>query len=198
MPEPTTSGTRHASRVLTSAAQWRTEVSSQLVALQTGLAGLDAALNEDRKQRQESPRAWLLAVIMFCCSLVLVVIGIQKGLAASADAATASRLQAQAVSTTDQAGRAALSKACNEPAGTLAFLECVAADQAALTHAFFVAADDEAKSERYQNSANQLRLLGPAALAFGSALTGAVLGWILTQWLARYSRRSSRNRAGER
>jgi hypothetical protein len=34
-----------------------------------------------------------------------------------------------------------------------------------------------------QRSTDRLQLTGPALLAFGSALSGAVLGWMLTQWL---------------
>jgi hypothetical protein len=35
------------------------------------------------------------------------------------------------------------------------------------------------------------QVAGTVVLAFGSALAGAVLGWMLTQWLTSYSRRDS-------
>jgi hypothetical protein len=49
---------------------------------------------------------------------------------------------------------------------------------------------DNAAATASQDSADRLELTGPALLTFGSALAGAVLGWMLTQWLTSYLRRN--------
>jgi hypothetical protein len=200
MPEPITTGASPASRAVTNASQWRAEVSARLADLQTGLDELDAGLTEDRKRRVGSLRAWLLAVIVFRCSLVLVVIGIQKGLAASTDAATASRLDAQAASIIYPCRKKYPETTAGGNAKVLCEIDSIQTSTAGYDRMLYdqhKSLSDQAQSERYQRSANQLQLLGPAAVALGSALTGAVLGWMLTAWLGRYSRRSSRRQAGE-
>jgi hypothetical protein len=57
------------------------------------MARLTATLTEDRKRREPSRRAWVLAFVVLGCSGVLVLIGIGSGLVASTSAATASTYQ---------------------------------------------------------------------------------------------------------
>ena len=43
--------------------------------------------------------------------------------------------------------------------------------------------EDSSLASAEQKSADQNQLAGPAVLSFGSAIFGAVLGWMFTQWL---------------
>lgn len=134
-------------------AQWHAEVSTQLATLQTEMARLTATLTEDRKRREPSRRAWVLAYLLLCCSGVLVLIGISSGLVASTSAALASTYQTLA--------RTDLSRSLQaiEPVTSLANRKGAAW---VLDHATKTTVD-----------------------------AGAVLGWMLTQWLTPYPRRNS-------
>ena len=165
--------------------QWRDEVSTQLASLQTDMVRVTALLAEDRKQRQGPPWAWVFAFVVLLCSGLVVVAAIHQGLGASADAARASRLQAQAKSATTRSERAIQSKAatasCKESVAAAA--RCKLGNASIVAKTFGTVISDETESEAYQNSADRLEVEGPAVLAFGSALGGAVLGWMLTQLL---------------
>jgi hypothetical protein len=174
-------------------AQWRTEVSIQLAALQ---AGLETLQTKDQKQRRGPARLWMLAILVLCSSGVLVIIGIRMGLAAPAATAAASRLQAQITSIDNQIVRAPHAKAdlaaaakCNRLTDDLAVLECVANADPAIANNMQTLFNDEAEVQGEHFYADQLVLAGPAVLAFGSALSGAVLGWMLTECFAKLSRR---------
>ena len=186
---------RHARHAVTDVAeaQWRTEVSTQLAALQAGLATLQT---EDQKQRRGSTLLWVLAILVLCSSGVVVIIGIRMGLAVPAETAAASRVQAQIASIDNQIERAPHAKAdlaaaakCNRLTDDLAVLDCVAKADPAIANNMETLFNDEAQAQGDHFAANQLELAGPAVLAFGSALSGAVLGWMLTEWFASLSRR---------
>jgi hypothetical protein len=179
---------RHARRAVTDVAeaQWRTEVSTQLAALQAGLATLQT---EDQKQRRGSTLLWWLAILVLCSSAVVVIIGIRMGLAAPAETAAASRVQAQIASIDNQIERAPNAKAdlaaaamCNRLTDDLAVLDCVAKADPAIANKMETLFNDQLEAQGDHFAADTLVLVGPAVLAFGSALSGAVLGWMLTEW----------------
>jgi hypothetical protein len=181
-------------------AQWRTEVSTQLAALQAGLATLQAGLatlqTEDQKQHRGSGRLWWLAILVLCSSGVVVIIGVRMGLAAPADAAAASRVQAQIASINNQIERAPHAKAdlaaaakCNRLTDDTAVLDCVAEADPAIANNMETLFNDQIEVQGDNFAADTLVQAGPAVLAFGSALSGAVLGWMLTQWFTNLSRR---------
>jgi hypothetical protein len=174
-------------------AQWRTEVSTQLAALQAGLATLQT---EDQKQHRGSGRLWWLAILVLCSSGVVVIIGVRMGLAAPADAAAASRVQAQIASINNQIERAPHAKAdlaaaakCNRLTDDTAVLDCVAEADPAIANNMETLFNDQIEVQGDNFAADTLVQAGPAVLAFGSALSGAVLGWMLTQWFTNLSRR---------
>jgi hypothetical protein len=188
---------RHARRAVTDVAetQWRTEVSAQLATLQTGLAALQT---EGEKQRQESWRVWLWAILVLCGSGLLVVIGIHLGLAAVTEAATAGRLQSQVASIQKRTERISVPKAdqaeiakCNRLTGDVAFLDCVAKINPTIAKNIATEVAKGAGAQLNRDVAGQFQLWGPAVLAFGSALSGAVLGWMLTQWFAYLKRQEA-------
>lgn len=169
---------------MTEAAGW-CEVSAQLATLQTEMARLTETLTEDRKQRQASRWAWVLAALVLCCSGSLVFIGIRVGLTGSTASAEASSLQTQAH--TDLArGKQAIEQVVR-PVIILAKRHGVAwlnhhsyeTNVSAMNAAARWGARYEvasASATNSQRSADRLELTGPALLTFGSALAGAVLG----------------------
>jgi hypothetical protein len=179
---------------------------------------VDLALpTEDQKQRRGQRRAWLMAWLLLGGSIVVVIIGIAMSLAIPGHYAAASRAQAQIASLNKQIAslnnqieRAPHAKAdlaaaakCNQPTGdqeTLtgdeAFLNCIAeADPTIAKNMQTLFTDElEVQGDNFAVQgdnfvAHGLELGGPAVLAFGSALSGAVLGWMLTQWFTGFSRR---------
>jgi hypothetical protein len=172
---------------------------------------------EDQRQRRGQRRAWRLAWLLLSGSIVVVIIGIAMSLAIPGSSAAASRAQAQIASLNKQiasinnqieraphakADLAAVAK-CNQPTGdqeTLttdeAYLNCIAEADPTIAKNMQTLFTDELEVQG-DNLAVQgdnfvatgLELGGPAVLAFGSALSGAVLGWMLTQWFAGFSRR---------
>jgi hypothetical protein len=193
---------RRARRAVTDVAeaQWRTEVSTQLAALQAGLVTLQAGLatlqTENQKQRRGPTLLWWLAILVLCSSGVVVIIGIRMGLAAPAETAAASRVQAQIASIDNQIERAPHAKAdlaaaakCNRLTDDLAVLGCVAKADPAIANKMGTLFNDQLEVQGDNFAAHTLPQAGPAVLAFGSALSGAVLGWMLTEWFANLSRR---------
>jgi hypothetical protein len=194
--------------------QWRSEVSARLARLQ---AGLEALRTEDQKQRQVPKFAWGLAWFLLAGSIGVVIFGIHMGLAAPAQYAAASKTQARIASLNNQiasinkqaervphtkADLAAVAK-CKRLTGDRAVSDCIVkADPtfAKNLKTFFnknlqTSINDqlEVQGDNYQVQgdyahAHELELEGPAVLAFGSALLGAALGWMLPQWFAGFSR----------
>jgi hypothetical protein len=165
-------------------------VSSQLASLQTEVVNVTALLAEDQKKSRGSPRAWALAFLVLCCSGVVVVAAIHQGLTASADAAAAGRLQAQFDGISSRAERAlhaGTAASCKQSVSAAAKCQ-LQLNSALYGEGFQTLISEDPQLQADQNSAHRLELEGPAVLAFGSALAGAVLGWMLTQWLASYSR----------
>jgi type II secretory pathway pseudopilin PulG len=175
-----------------------------------------AAPTEDQQQRRGQRRAWRMAWLLLGGSIVVVIIGIVMSFAIPGASAAADRAQAQIAnlnkqiaSINNQIDRAPHAKAdlaaatkCNQPTGdqeTLttdeAYLNCIAkadptiaknmqtlfTDQLEVQGANLVVQGDNFNAHVFE-------LGGPAVLAFGSALSGAVLGWMLTQWFAGFSR----------
>lgn len=183
---------RHARRTLTET-QWRARVGTQLASLQTDMAKVTALLAEDRKARQGSPWAWVLAFVVLLCSGLVVVAAIHQGLTASADATAAGRLQTQmnnSYSGSERAIRSDLASASCKESGLAAF-KCHLRVANLTFGTFTTVMNDDAKLRTEQSSAYRLEVEGPAVLAFGSALGGAALGWMLTQWLTAHPRRDS-------
>lgn len=176
---------RSTRRPVTAEARFRAEVSTQFANLQTDVARVTALLAEDRKQRHGSPWAWVLAFVVLLCSGLVVVAAIHQGLTASADAATAGRLRAQMDSTTSREERAihpnVASASCTQSVAAAA--KCRLRDNSIVFSGLQTVINDESKLQADLSSADRLEVEGPAVLAFGSALGGAVLGWMLTQLL---------------
>jgi hypothetical protein len=164
---------------------WRTDVTTKLDGLKSAVADITAYLESDRKQRRGSAPAWIAAAVMLVISLVIVFAGIHRGGETSTEAAAASGLEAQAASLSSQLERTLHSKApqCPGAPASAATLKCEiqAANISPSTYATVV--HDERWALLDLSSADRLELEGPTVLAFGSALTGAVLGWMLAQWL---------------
>jgi hypothetical protein len=164
---------------------WRADVTTKLVSLQKDVARIKGELDDDRNRRRGSPLAWIAACAMLVISLVLVFAGIHRGGETSTEAAAASRLEAQAAGISSQLERAVHSKAalCPGAAESAATLKCEiqAANISPSTYVTLV--NDERGAQLDLSSADRLELEGPTVLAFGSALTGAVLGWMLAQLL---------------
>jgi hypothetical protein len=160
-------------------------VSTQLANLQTDVARVTALLAEDRKQRHGPPWAWVLAFAVLLCSGLVVVAAIHQGLTASADAAAAGRLQAQMDSTASREERAihstVASASCKQSVAAAA--KCKLRNNSIVVGALETVVNDEPELQADLSSADRLEVEGPAVLAFGSALGGAVLGWMLTQLL---------------
>lgn len=110
---------------------------------------------------------------------------IHQGLAASADAGTAGRLQAQMDSISSREERAIHSNvataSCKQSVAAAA--KCKLRDASIVFGTFQTVIRDETEFQADLSSADRLEVEGPAVLAFGSALGGAVLGWMLTQLL---------------
>lgn len=176
-----------------------------------------AAPTEDQQQRRGQRRAWRMAWLLLGGSIVVVIIGIAMSLAIAGSSAAAGRAQAQAASLNKQiasinnqidhaphaqADLAAAAK-CNQPTGdqeTLttdeAYLNCIAKADPTIAKnmqtLFTDGLEVQGANLAVQGDnfiATGFELGGPAVLAFGSALSGAVLGWMLTQWFAGFSRR---------
>jgi hypothetical protein len=155
--------------------QWRDGVTDQLAALKGEVATLTSLLTEDRKQRQPSPLAGDRATFVLVLSGVLVLLGIVVGTVASTEAASVSTHLAAASSASAQFRRALQSG----PQPNATWIEA----KVALVDRWYTSVQintDDAESE--QRAAAALGLAGPFLVAFGSALAGAVLGWMLTQW----------------
>ena len=176
--------TRKRSQQAATEAQWRSDVSAQLVLLtnaQTRMAEVA------QRQRRPTRAAWIHAALILVLSGVVVLNGVLIGNIGIEKAATANSLQAQAsdaisrvdktispiVALTHRKGAAwVLAHATKAEVN-----ELNSADRSAKVYH----ADSSAASADL-SSADRDQLGGPALLAFGSALAGAVLGWILTQW----------------
>jgi hypothetical protein len=182
---------RKPSRQVAADAQWRAEVSAQLALLmdaQTRMARVMSLQLKDRERRRPTWLAWGQAIFLLVISGAFVLNGIVTGLAGTTEAAAASSFQAQANSAITQADRAV------QPVISLAIRKGAAW---VIVHATKSEVTDLTTADRWakvyradsnvastdQRSADRYQLTGPALLAFGSALGGAVLGWILTQWL---------------
>lgn len=172
---------------LTDAAEpsWLAAVTTKLDDVKTAVAGLKGELENDRKRRRGSPLAWLAAGAMLVISLVLVFAGIHRGAETPTEAAAASRLEAQAASLSSQLERAMQSAAarCQGPPGSAATVKCEIQTANINPSRYVTVVHDERWALLDLSSADRLELEGPTVLAFGSALTGAVLGWMLAQWL---------------
>lgn len=172
---------------LTDAAEpsWLADVTTKLDDVKTVVADLKGELENDRRQPRGSALAWLAAGAMLVISLVLVFVGIHRGAETPTEAAAASRLEAQAASLSSQLERAMQSAAahCQGPPGSAATLRCEIQTANINPSRYATLARDERRALLDLSSADRLELEGPTVLAFGSALTGAVLGWMLAQWL---------------
>ena len=172
---------------LTDAAEpgWLADVTTTLDGLKTAVAGLKGELENDRKQRRGSALAWLVACAVLVLSLILVFAGIHRGGETSTEAATASRLEAQAASLSGQLERALQSEAAHCPGapGSAATVKCEMQTANISPSRYVTLVHDERWALLDLSSADRLELEGPTVLAFGSALTGAVLGWMLAQGL---------------
>jgi hypothetical protein len=164
---------------------WRADVTTKLVGLQKDVARIKGELEDDRKQRRGSLLAWLAACVVLVLSLVLVFAGIHRGGETSTEAAAASSLEAQAASISSQLERAVHSKAprCQDEIGSTAILKCELQAANISPNTYVTLVNDERRAQLDLSSADRLELEGPTVLAFGSALTGAVLGWMLAQLL---------------
>jgi hypothetical protein len=164
---------------------WRADVSTKLNSLQKDVAGIKGELDDDRKQARGPRRAWIWATLVLVVAALLVLGGILRGLVVSTEAGSAGQLQAKAASLSSQLERAVHSEAarCQGAAGSAATLKCEikAANISPNTSEALIT--DELKSRQDLGSADVLELEGPTVLTFGSALAGAALGWMLTQWL---------------
>ncbi len=187
---------------LTDAAEpsWRADVTTKLDSLQKDVAGIKGELEDDRRQARGPRRAWIWATLVLVVSALLVLVGILRGLAVSTEAGAASRLEAQAASLSNQLERAVHSEAARcRGAAPEATLRCEinAANISPNTPETLI--NDELRSKQDLGSADVLELEGPTVLTFGSALAGAALGWMLTQWLgSRRFRRSLRRARDQR
>lgn len=164
---------------------WLTDVTTTLDGLKKDVAHIKGALEDERKQRRGSLRAWLTAAAVLVLSLGIVFAGIHRGAETPTEAAAASRLEAQASSVSSQLERAVHSKAplCQDEIGSAATLKCEIQDANISPSTYATVAHDERWASLDLSSADRLELEGPTVLAFGSALTGAVLGWMLAQGL---------------
>ena len=172
---------------LTDAAEpgWLADVTITLDGLKTAVAGLKGELENDRKQRRGSSLAWILAGLILVDSLVLVFVGIHRGAETPTEAAAASRLEAQAASLSGQLERALQAEAAHCPGapGSAATVKCEIQTASIRPSTYLTVVRDERRAQLDLTSADRLELEGPTVLAFGSALTGAVLGWMLAQGL---------------
>lgn len=150
------------------------------------MARLASVQLQDRERQRPGWLAWGQAIVLLVLSGSVMLSGIVSGIAATTDAAAASSLQAQANSAIMQVDRA------TQPVFSLVSRKGAAW---VVEHATEAQVSDLTSADRWakvfhadssaasadQGSADRLQLAGHALLAFGSALCGAVLGWMLTQ-----------------
>jgi hypothetical protein len=182
---------RKRSRRAVTEAQWRAEVSAQLALLmdaQTQMARLASFQLEDRERQRPGWLTWVQAILLLWFSGLVVFSGILAGLSATTEADAASSLQTQANTAITQVNKAAqpVINLVSRKGAAWVVAHVNNAEVSDLTSAdqwakVYHTDSDEASAD--QSSADRLQLAGPALLAFGSALCGAVLGWIMTQWL---------------
>ena len=165
-------------------------MSAQLVLLmdaQTQMARAASLQLEDRERQRPTWLAWGQAIFLLVISGSFVFNGILIGQIGTTKAATTNTLQAQANSAINQANRAMqpVSNLITHKGAKWVVAHATKADVTDVTTAARLVkvynADSNAASAD-QTSADRYQLAGPALLAFGSALSGAVLGWILVQW----------------
>jgi hypothetical protein len=164
---------------------WRADVTTKLDSLQKDVAGIKGELEDDRKQASGPRRAWIWATLVLVVAALLVLGGVLRGLVVSTEAGAAGRLEAQAASLSNQLERAVHSEAarCQGAAGSAATLRCEINAANISPNTYETLINDELRSRQDLGSADVLELEGPTVLTFGSALAGAALGWMLTQWL---------------
>jgi PHD/YefM family antitoxin component YafN of YafNO toxin-antitoxin module len=182
---------RKHSRRAEAEAQWRAEVSAQLVLLmdaQAQMAEVASLHLKDRERRRPGWPAWAHAILLLVLSGSVVLSGIVNGIASTTEAAAASSLQAQAnsaITQVDKATQPVISLA-NRKGAAWVVAHATKADVSDLTtaeHWAKIFHGDSYAASADQSAADREQLTGPALLTFGSALGGAVLGWMLTQWL---------------
>jgi hypothetical protein len=200
---------RKRSRLARDEAQWRAEVTAQLTLLmraQTQAAEFARVQLDERKSQRPGLTAWLLAVTLLVISASLAYSGIIGGVLAPLDTSNANSLFSQSNTTINRANQVLQSVVTQEKrVGAAAwFAHATKADLNNLTSAGRLAIesnDDFKEASADQASADRWQLEGPGLLVFGSALGGAVLGWILTQCLGlkflRWPEKVSRRRNGQ-
>lgn len=172
-------------------AQWRAEVSAQLALLmkaQTQVTKFASLQLEDRERQRPSWLAWAQAAFLLVISGSIAFTGIIGGALAPLQTANASSLFTKANNKIMQANQILQPIVIpeNREGAATWFAHATKADLNNLTTAAKLAIasnNDEKEASADQASANRWQLAGPALLTLGSALGGAVVGWILTQWL---------------
>jgi hypothetical protein len=181
---------RHSSAAKATEAQWRADVSLQLARLAEVQAKINSQQMEDRERLRASKLAWGYETALLLVSAAVVLGATKVGMTASMKAGTASSLRTLANSALTQESKVIqpILTLQNRKGptyfGSHATSVLAAAVNNAARLAYTVRSDSDAASAA-QTSADRWQLASSGMLAFGSALGGAVLGWMLTPWLGR-------------
>lgn len=179
---------RRRSRQDVTEARWRADVTAKLDLLMNAQAQMAEATTLQLRDRQRPGRvAWIHATLLLAISALVVFNGILAGTAATSVAADAGKLQTLANSAMAQVNKAVqpVITLVNRKGAKWVVAHATKAEVADVDRATQWAKlyhTDSALASADQRAAGRYQLEAPALLAFGSALCGAVLGWMLTQW----------------
>jgi hypothetical protein len=166
-------------------AQWQAEVSAQLGRLmdvQTQIAGMASQQLKDRERQRTTWLTWVFAILALALSGVVVLDGVAAGLYGTTEAAAANSLWTQAKNAYTQTDTALRPVSSLERRKGAAWTAEATKDLAVANRWAKDGSAEFSEASADQSSADRFQLIGPGVLAFGSALGGAVLAWMLTQW----------------
>lgn len=181
--------------------QWRSEVAAQLNLLterQTQLAELAALQVNDQERQRPDWLTWVLTVLLLALSAMAVRGGVLLQIGSPLEATASSSLATQgksAVAKGDKADQPITNQeklygtAWATHAIKVGIMNADMSDIKSSEHWFAIGSKDANKASADESVSWRWGEIGPLLLAFGSALCGAILGWMLTLFVrvARWS-----------